>query len=367
MVEPRSPIEDLLKRARWAGISPALVAGWGRVAEKWNVRALGSLSLGRGSADLTENTWFDLASLTKPLVTTTLCLVAFRSGEIGPATKVGAVLTELEDSWIGSVTVENLLTHTSGLPAWLPLYAIAEGRREMLLPRLARLEVKEKVTPRVIYSCVGFVVLGLLLERLAGETLDRLFQREVTAPLNLEDHLGFNDAIATHSHISGASLPAVEMRLVTELGFDRRWIPPMGDTLPDDGNARFLDGVAGNAGLFGTAHGVATLASEYLPGGGKLLTAEEAEQATALRAMDEEQGRGWGWQLGGSVGSSAGPGLSEGAYGHTGFSGVSVWCEPSTRAVLVLLTNRNHPAQRENDLHPLRRRYHSLAVAELTT
>jgi CubicO group peptidase (beta-lactamase class C family) len=133
----------------------------------------------------------------------------------------------------------------------------------------------------------------------------------------------------------------------------------------DDGNARGLGGAAGNAGLFGTAAAVARLAAEYLPGGGVLLTAEEAAFATACRTEGLEQARGLGWQLAASPGCSAGPSLAAEAFGHTGFSGVSVWVDPSSRAALVLLGNRLHPGGRTADLHPMRRRYHTLAIDAL--
>ena len=153
--------------------------------------------------------------------------------------------------------------------------------------------------------------------------------------------------------------------MTTDLGYDPRWIPPLAPGNPDDGNARFLGGVAGNAGLFGTARGVAILASEFLPGGGALLSADEAAAATSLRTTGLEEARSWGWQLASTSGCSAGEALSEGSFGHTGFTGVSVWCDPVTRGVFVLLTNRNHPSQRGNDLHPLRRRFHALAAESL--
>jgi CubicO group peptidase (beta-lactamase class C family) len=105
------------------------------------------------------------------------------------------------------------------------------------------------------------------------------------------------------------------------------------------------------------------LAAQYLPGGGELLTADEAVAATKRRASSCDQVRSWGWQLGWSQQCSAGPGLSGSAFGHTGFTGASVWGEGEAGTICVLLTNRNHPSQRENDLDPLRRRFHVLARA----
>jgi CubicO group peptidase (beta-lactamase class C family) len=205
------------------------------------------------------------------------------------------------------------------------------------------------------------VILGLVLERGGDEGLDTLFRRKVAVPLRLEGELGFKPESNTQSLISGAREVVVERHMVLDLGFDPTWIPPVGPGLPDDGNARFLVGVAGNAGLFGSARGVVTLASEYLPEGGSLLGPTERAEATRLRTRGLEQGRGWGWQLASSPGCSAGRELSPRAFGHTGFTGVSVWCDPEKGNVYGLLTNRNHPAQRETDLHPLRRRFHALA------
>jgi CubicO group peptidase (beta-lactamase class C family) len=307
-----------------------------------------------------EDTWFDLASLTKPLVTTTLALIACRSRVLDPRTLVGSIITETAGTDVSNLDVDSLLTHTSALPAWMPMYCLAEGRPDLLPARLGELRLECKPGEKVIYSCVGFVILGLMLERLAGERLDSLFRREITKPLGLEGQLDFNPDSDSQSLSRGTGESTTERRQVLELGFDPQWIPRTGAGQADDGNARLLGGVAGNAGLFGTARGVRELASEYLPGVGRLLSDEESERARRLRTSGLEQGRGWGWQLASTPGCSAGFALSPRAFGHTGFTGVSVWADPTTGEVWTLLTNRNHPAQRENDLHPLRRRFHAV-------
>ena len=364
VIECDRNLRDLLLRAIRAGCAPAAVAAWGRGDAKTSGEVVGFSTLVPEHVEVSGDTWFDLASLTKPLVTTTLTLLAFRSGVVAATTRVGEVLIEARGTEVGGLEVQQLLTHTAGLPAWLPLYCLAEGRPDLVASRLAEVRLERPPGERVIYSCVGFVMLGLMLARIADEDLDSLFQREVLKVVGLEGELGFKPDPATHSLVSGANEPAVEGRLVKNLGFEQRWIPATSSALPDDGNARFLDGVAGNAGLFGTARGVVALASEYLPGGGSLLSSEEAAAATSLRTEGLEQGRAWGWQLGTTRGCSAGQALSEVAFGHTGFTGVSVWCDPQTKIAYSLLTNRNHPAQRENDLHPLRRTFHRVVAGQ---
>ena len=214
----------------------------------------------------------------------------------------------------------------------------------------------------VVYSCLGFIALGIALERAGGADLATLFAELVAAPLGLGAELAFAPPLASAT-AAGAAFPLVEERLLAARGAGGPLPPPLPSAHScDDGNARGLGGCAGNAGLFGTPAAVAALAAEYLPGGGELLTAEEAERATRCLTPGLEQARGLGWQLGATAGASAGPALGAAAFGHTGFTGTSVWADPETGAVYVLLGNRLHPGSRTPDLHPLRRRFHALAA-----
>jgi CubicO group peptidase (beta-lactamase class C family) len=245
------------------------------------------------------------------------------------------------------------------------LYAAGDPGRECYLEALARLLPVGAAGERCVYSCPGFVALGLALERAAGSDLVTLFRELVAVPLGVADELLFAPPAGTPV-AGGQREPFVERRLLAERGVVAA--VPLGgpDTTPcDDGNARGLGGAAGNAGLFGTAGAVATLAAEYLPGGGDLLTAEEAALATAELTAGLEQSRGVGWQRAPTPACSAGPALAAASCGHTGFTGTSVWVDPDAAAILVLLSNRLHPGGRTPDLHPLRRRFHALALDAL--
>lgn len=318
---------------------------------------------GFGLAEVDEETLFDLASLTKPLATTTLLLLAMRDG-LELKTPLGELLDELRHGPWADVTVEQCACHTAGFPAWAPLYAGGTGA-EAYLAELDRIAPGMPAGTRVEYSCLGFIAIGIALERAAGCGLAALFDELVAEPLGLADTIGFAPAETTPV-AAGESDWFVERRLLAERGYAVE--PPAGapGRVPcDDGNARGLAGAAGNAGLFATTTAVVALAAEFLPGGGELLTASEVELAVAPRTAGMEQVRGLGWQLAATPGCSAGPALPPSAFGHVGFSGTSVWVAPGSRRVFGLLTNRLHPGGRMLDLHPMRRGFHTLATAAL--
>ncbi len=355
-------VGDLLAAATRAGLGCGWVGAVAAEGEEGLVWCEGAGSLG-GPAT-TPGLLYDLASLTKPLATATLLLLARRDG-IGLDTRLGELLGELADSPWAAVTLEQCATHTAGFPAWAPLYAGGGEPRASYLEALARLEPEAPPGRRVLYSCPGYVALGLALERSAGAGFDELFAAMVSEPLELDGELCFSPPAGT-AVAAGESAWFVEAALLAERGVAAAPPEALADAVScDDGNARGLGGAAGNAGLFGTAAAAARLAAEYLPGGGELLTAEEAAAATRCATEGLDQARGLGWQLASTPGCSAGPSLPAAAFGHTGFTGTSVWVDPERRQVLVLLGNRLHPWGRTRDLHPLRRRFHTLAGGAL--
>jgi CubicO group peptidase (beta-lactamase class C family) len=361
-VRATTGVAGLFESALRAGLAPGFVALAVRAGGGGLSWFVGRRAVGDGPVD--ADTLFDLASLTKPLATTTLLLLARRDG-IGLDARLGDLLPELASSPWREVTVAQCAGHTGGFPAWEPLYAAGGPGREAYLEALARLQPVAAAGERCVYSCPGFVALGLALERASGTDLATLFRELVAVPLGLGDELLFAPPAGTLV-AGGQREPFVERRLLAERGLVAAVPPATPGTTPcDDGTARGLGGAAGNAGLFGTAGAVAALAAEYLPGGGELVTAEEAELATAERTGGLEQSRGVGWQRAPTPGCSAGPALAPSSFGHTGFTGTSVWIDPKAAAVLVLLSNRLHPGGRTPDLHPLRRRFHALALDAL--
>jgi len=353
-------IRLLLERGIRAGSAPGMVAAWqSRTDQAPSTVAVGRASVNPASTPSAPETWFDLASLTKPLVVGTLTLLLMRQGAFAPDTAVGEILPETSKSLLGERLVHQLLTHSSGLPAWEPFYTLTGGKTEDVLEALIGASI-DAPDAHVVYSCPGFILLGLMIEKLTGQGLAEIFTQRVVEPLGLGTDIGYCPGLNLPL-AGGAAQPMAEQRLLAERGLEPDHIPAILPGQPDDGNARFLDGAAGNAGLFGTARGVLALAMVYL-GAGEFLTPKEIELATTDHTPGLEQRRGFGWQLAGSPGCSAGPTLDHSAFGHTGFAGSSLWIDPTRGLAMTLLANRVHPGHRTTDLHPLRRRFHQLVV-----
>jgi CubicO group peptidase (beta-lactamase class C family) len=363
---PDERVALLLDRCRRAGRFPGAAAVWTSdgVDEPTVVCTGSSRVAAPARCPAGSDTVWDLASLTKPLVIATLVLLMARERAWDLDAPLRTVLDPASRSPVGERSLRSLLAHSSGLPAWRPVYALASGRPEEALDAVLGIPLAHREDERVEYSCLGYLLLGWALEWSAGMPLDELFRVRVSVPLGLDTQLSFGAASFEHHRVAGAAMsPTVERRLTAEWGSDPATVPDMPPLRPDDGNARFLGGVAGNAGLFGTGPAAVRLAAEYLPGGGSLLTASEADTA-ARRAVPGATGqhRSLGWQIATSPQSSAGPALDPAAFGHTGFTGVSIWIDPVRRKVMGLFAHRHHPAHRGIDLHPVRRRFHALVI-----
>ncbi len=355
------PLHALLERGILAGHFPGCAAGWSSDRDDGIVVDVAGVSrFGKGRTSVTAETWYDLASLTKPLVVTTLFLLARRGGALELARTVGEILPAA-GPWKG-VSVENLLTHTAGLPGWAPLYALGHSPGDVLAA-LRDLNPIYGPGERFEYSCPGFILMGLVLEEVLGGGLAAAFRDMVAVPLGIQNDLSFEPCLSGTTVAGGAAMPDAEITMLKSLGLDPSLIPRCASHKPDDGNARFLGGVAGNSGLWGTVRGVLLMGREYLPGCGRLLNTSESELASAARTPTLDQHRGLGWQLASSPGSSAGDGLSPNSIGHVGFTGTSIWIDRRRGRILTLLANRHHPGHRGNDLHPLRRRFHSLVMS----
>jgi CubicO group peptidase (beta-lactamase class C family) len=315
------------------------------------------------------DTVYDLASLTKPLVTGMLCARRIELGELTLDSSVSHYLPEFERTDKQMITVRELLTHTSGLPAWRPLYLLTNDEPDRTVGAIASLDLEYSPGTRVLYSDLGFITLGFLLERLTGHRFATLAHHEIIEPLKL-DHTFFNPEMALQTGIAASETGNnYERDMCDQTGAgvysNSRQRVIWGEV--HDGNAYFLGGAAGHAGLFSTAEDVLVLSNQFLAEHSSLLRPETCSNFRINMTPGLEEARSLGWQLAMSKESTAGPDLPPDSFGHNGFTGTSVWIDAQNDRVFILLTNRTHARQLPfANINAVRREFHRRAVEELS-
>ncbi len=304
------------------------------------IKAYGKRAVVPKEEAMTEDTVFDLASLTKPVATGTSVMLLVERGKLSLSDPVSKHLPGLTGHGKEKITVEQLMLHTSGLSAGNAL-AHYEGGAAKALENINGLKPAAKPGERFTYSDVGFIVLGALVEKVSGETLGVFSRKEIFQPLDMKD--------------TGYS-PAKEV------------VPRIAPTTKGlrgavhDPRARLLGGVAGHAGLFGTAADLAVYVKMLLDGGkgpkGRLLKEETVRLFTTAREVPKGE-RTPGWDV--KTGYSHNRGEVFGGYGHTGFTGTGIWIDPARGAAVIVLTSRLHPDGKGN-VNRLRREAATLAA-----
>lgn len=319
----------------------------------------------------TLETIYDLASLTKPLVTGLLYAQCIERGDIGLDDVVARYLSEFDRSDKRDITIRQLLTHTSGLPAWKPLYLLAQGDGAKVLSVISEQQLDSAPGTHVRYSDLGFITLGLLLERLEKASFADLAREQIFEPLRLSKTF-FNPAAALRTEIAASETGnAYEREMCREMPESQTPYSWRGHLIrgeAHDGNAYFLGGAAGHAGLFSTAPETLRLASQFIAGCTEMLAPATCQLFRANMTEGMEEARSFAWQLAETPGSTAGAELSPDSFGHLGFTGTSCWIDSQHERVFILLTNRTHArALPFANINSTRRKFHALAVAALAT
>ena len=314
------------------------------------------------------DTIYDLASLTKPLVTGLLCARRIEAGEITLDSAVAHYLPEFDRTDKQMITVRELLTHTSGLPAWRPLYILAEDERDRVAGTIANLELEYKSGTHVVYSDLGFITLGFLLERITGHRLRELAEKEIIGALQLTQTF-FNPEIALQTGIAACETGNAYERETCEQmqsGEYKSWRQHVLWGEVHDGNAYFLGGAAGHAGLFSTAAETFQIAKQFVAATTLLLKPETCGIFRDNMTPDLNEARSPGWQLAATKDSTAGLALPPDSFGHLGFTGTSCWIDPENERIYILLTNRTHARQLPfANINAVRRTFHTLAAEAL--
>jgi len=320
----------------------------------------GRLTYEKSSPAVTAETIYDVASLTKPIVTTTAIMMLAQERRIDINLPVSRYLPEWTQaaaadpnpSWRAKATVRDLLLHISGLPAHRHFYKEVDGKSAVLKRVIAEPLVSEPGT-HLEYSDLGFILLGEIVERLTGLDLDAVAKDWICEPLGLA-----NTMYSPPKNLRSRIAP-------TENDKDYREKQLQGEV--DDANASAMGGVAGHAGLFSTAGDVAVFAQMMLNGGiyahHRLLARETVEQFTARVAIGDSA-RALGWDVPVAP-SSSGQFFSPHSYGHRGFTGTSLWIDPDRDLFVVLLTNRVYPSADNIKIRELNPRLHDAIIEGL--
>ncbi len=345
------------------------------VAEKSEIVLQDALGLAVVEPEKIEtriDTIYDLASLTKVLVTGLLCAKLIENGEINLSDKIAKYFSEFEADEKCEITIENLLGHTSGFPAWKPFYLISDSRFQ--IPNLIAAEsLENSVNTKVIYSDLNFMMLGFLLEKIYGKSLDEIANQEIVKPLNLQNTF-FNPPKTKQRQIAASENGNMfEKQTAKENGFilNKKEIRNPKSEIRNrivwgevhDGNCWFMDGVSGHAGLFSTAEEIFKIAQQFLANQTTLLKPETCKLFRTNFTKGLNEARSIAFQLAETPDSTASNALAKDSFGHLGFTGTSLWIEPESERIFILLTNRTHARELPFvNINSTRRRFHELAT-----
>ena len=314
------------------------------------------------------DTIYDLASLTKPLVTGLLCAKLIENGELNSSAKISKYFDEFDTNEKREITIENLLTHTSGFQAWKPFYLTANFKSE-ILSLIAAESLENPLNKKVVYSDLNFLTLTALLENFSGEAVDETAKKEIFAPLNLHNTF-YNPPPELQKRIASSEKGnEYEKQMCVGKGFaieKYQWRERQIWGEVHDGNCHFMNGVSGHAGLFSTAFETFKIAQQFLANQTTLLKPDTCALFRTNFTPNSNEARSIAFQLAETKDSTAGAALAKDSFGHLGFTGTSLWIEPESERTFILLTNRTHVRQLPfANINPVRRKFHELAAQEL--
>jgi uncharacterized protein YbbC (DUF1343 family) len=354
-------IADLVNAAIAERQLPGAVVLVGRGDEILYSRAFGRRAVAPVSEPMTEDTIFDVASLTKVVATTTSVMQLVERGSIRLSDPVSRFIPEFGRYGKSAIVVRDLMTHTSGLRPDLELEAEFTGSDEAI--RRASEEVPlAKPGEKFIYSDINYFVLGEIVRRVSGETLDRYTSAHIFEPLGMKDTMflppdSLQPRIAPTERCDPLAWPC------------SKGGAPFLRGVVHDPTARRMGGVAGHAGLFSTAADLSRFCRMLLEGGHlgdvRILSAATVAMMTSPASPSTlPDVRGLGWDIDSTYSANRGDLFPFGSFGHTGFTGTSLWLDPLTRGYVVFLSNRVHP-DGKGDVTALRGKVATVAAAEL--
>ena len=319
-------VDSIVEKSVAEGNIPGAVLIVGHNGKVVHRKAFGSRSLEPAREPMTADTIFDLASLTKCIATATSVMKLVEDGRIRLSDSVATYLPEFGQNGKKDITIRDLLTHYSGLPPDLDL-KVAWSGREAAYQMAMREKPTNPLGSQFVYSDINFETLGFMVEKITGEPLDEFAADHIFRPLRMKDT---------------RFLPPKQWEArIAPTQFDEQGHILRGTV--HDPTARRMGGVAGHAGLFSTGDDLALFAEDFLSGFTVLSRSAIAKMTSPQQPPNGTALRGLGWDIESPWSANRGEFLPVGSYGHTGFTGTSLWIDPVTDTYIILLTNAVHP------------------------
>jgi len=355
-------INDVINQSIENKDIPGSVVKIGRKEKVLFTRAYGNSQVIPQSKPMKENMIFDLASLTKPIATATSIMILVERGKLHLREKVKDYIPSFtpfikeQGQYEEDIQIWHLLTHTSGLPPYLEQDNIEPNfgsfcTLKNLVTYIASLNKTNPPGKEFHYSCLGYICLSYIIKEITGKNVAEFSKENIFLPLGM-NHTLFN--------------PPEELRqscVPTEVTNDLFLKGFVHDPL-----ARLLGGISGNAGLFSTAHDLSIYAQMLLNKGTyngiRILSPLGVERMTEICRHAYFSGRGYGWDLNSAYSSSGGDLFGPYSFGHTGYTGTSLWIDPETQIYVILLTNRVHPDD-QGSVVSLRSKIANIAASSL--
>ncbi len=348
-------LDSIVQAAIADHAAPGAALAVGRYGRIVHMKGYGKQDTASGPA-VDENTMYDMASLTKVIATTTAAMMLEEQGKIDLDRTVASYLPEFNAPDKAPITLRMIATHRGGLEAFAALYKEFRGR-DQYLTQINLRPLKSVPNTEMVYSDWDMILLQLVMERVTGQALDQFVTQKIFAPLGMNSTMYTPDSVRYFSRIAPTELDTATGGLMRGLVHGR----------VHDENASAIGGVAGHAGLFSSAHDLAIFCQMLLNGGEyngvRIVKPETIARWTAPQNRGSSRALGWDTP---SRNSSSGQYFSPRSFGHTGFTGTSIWVDPERDLFVILLTNRVYPTRANNKQVPLRKAVADAAQMAIT-
>ena len=345
-------IDEIIQSANNDSAFPGAVVLVSKEGEIIYEKAFGHLTYYDTSAVVTINTIYDIASLTKVTATTTAVMICYDKNLFSLDDPVAKYIPEFSQNGKEKVTIKNLLLHNSGLPAFKRFYKNYSSAEE-IIKDIYKTPLSYEPGSKTVYSDLGFITLAKIVEQVTGKRFDAFCKEEIFKPLQMNSTF-FNPPDSLKYKIAPTE-------------YDNYWRKKLVWGKVHDETSSLLNGVAGHAGLFSTAEDMSKLL-QLLLNGGTFNSHQIIKPATAIlftTRYSDKSSRALGWDTKSEEKSSAGKLFDITSFGHTGFTGTSVWADPIRKLFVVFLTNSVHPTRENKKLYKVRPVLHDAVINAL--